>query len=53
MSIHHTLPLIIYAVCSITAGLLVLILPETRGIPLMQSVGECEQFMKEHMGAKW
>ena len=47
------LPLIIYAVCSIVAGLLVFILHETRGIPLMQSVEECEQFVKHNMRTKW
>ena len=44
--INRELPLVVFGAIALAAGMLALILPETRGIHLMQTVEEAAVFVK-------
>ena len=52
-AVDTSLPLIVYGVTSLLAGFLALVLPETRGVPLTETVEECEQFIKRSRRKVW
>ena len=52
-AVDRSLPLIVYGVTSLLAGFLALVLPETRGVALTETVEECEQFIKRSRRKVW
>ena len=47
--INRTLPLLVFGICSIISGIMSLMLPETRGEPLKQTVEEGEMFVERNL----
>ncbi len=46
---NRALPLLVFGVCAMMAGVVALTLPETKGEVMKQTVQEGETFMSEHM----
>ena len=53
IELHRALPQVVFAVPSLLVGIFILALPETKGVPLTQTVEESEQFVSSNSCVLW